>query len=129
MTKKLYSAAVAALIGLAMSCGQAGEDVLSLIADTNSEKIAGAFVQFNANGTPSAQKIDLIRDISPIINFTDGAASKEEWLAAKGLPENYDFILDPNGFGPNWKADETGGGGDLSRPKKGVPLKTSLALL
>jgi hypothetical protein len=115
MTKKLYSAAVAALIGLAMSCGQAGEDVLSLITDTNSnsEKIAGAFVQFNANGTPSAQKIDLIRDVSPIINFTDGTVAKEEWLANNSLPENYDFIADPNGLGPNWKAEETalGGGG------------------
>jgi hypothetical protein len=123
MTKKLYAAAAAALIGLAMSCGQAGENVLSLVNDTNNDPvpIAGAFAQFNAAGSDKVmQQIGLLMTVTPIVKFTDASMTKEDWLAAKNLPENYDFIADPEKFGPNWEAqapDTLGGGGALTETR------------
>jgi hypothetical protein len=111
MTKKLYAALTAALLGLAMSCGQAGEDIASMIQEINNgeTQVNSVFVQFNAGGaTPLTQKFDFFRTAGePVIKFTDETiSSKEEWLALKGK-DDYDFVKDLEKLGPNWR----GGGG------------------
>ncbi|MDR1362483.1 MAG: hypothetical protein LBJ35_00320 [Spirochaetaceae bacterium] len=110
MTKKLYAAVTAALLGLAMSCGEAGEDIAGLIQGINNgeTQATSVFVQFNGGaGKPAAQKFDFFRTAGePVITFTNPEiSSKEDWLALKEKT-GYDFVNDPEGLGPNW-----GGGG------------------
>ncbi|MDR1363193.1 MAG: hypothetical protein LBJ35_03995 [Spirochaetaceae bacterium] len=113
MNTKLYCAVTAALLGLAMSCGQGGEDALSLVTTSNQPAVVpGAFALFNGNGgSPASQKINLLKsgEITPVIEFANNL-TKEEWIASKGEAYlGYDFIADKEKLGPNWES--AGGGG------------------
>jgi hypothetical protein len=117
MNMRLYCAATAALLGLAMSCGQAGEDVLAMVQKVTNQPAAvpGAFALFNGNGgKPDSQKINLFvsGELIPVIEFTQAGMTKEQWLADKGYTETgYDFIADPDKLGPNRPQTFQGGGG------------------
>ncbi|MDR1363117.1 MAG: hypothetical protein LBJ35_03595 [Spirochaetaceae bacterium] len=109
MTKKLYAALTAALLGLAMSCGEAGEDIAGFIQGINETQANSVFVQFNAGGSDyPAQKFDFFRTTGePVITFADeNINSKEEWLAAFTTTGEYDFVKDSGKY-----MSKRGGGG------------------
>ncbi|MDR1363242.1 MAG: hypothetical protein LBJ35_04260 [Spirochaetaceae bacterium] len=124
MNKKFYAVLTAALIGLAMSCGSAGEDAINAIIGGGEMETAGVFARFNAGGAdPATQQVNLLRSTAPapVITFHDeNINSEEDWLLSKDLA-SYDFIADPGGYGPNKKTSDAGGGG-------GTPQEESVSV-
>ncbi|MDR0409002.1 MAG: hypothetical protein LBH18_01190 [Spirochaetaceae bacterium] len=113
MTKRIYGAALAALLGLAFaSCGEAGDDALSFVPgkDGTPEEAKGVYALFLTGG--ESQKVNMLysKELVPAIEFA-GGLSKEEWLAGHDFVDGYNFIDDPQKLGPKY----TGGGGIRSR--------------
>jgi hypothetical protein len=108
MTKRIYGAALAALLGLAFaSCGEAGDNALGFVQgkDGTPEEAKGVYALFLTGG--ESQKVNMLysKGLVPAIEFA-GGLSKEEWLAQHDF-DDYNFIDDPKKLGPKY----TGGGG------------------
>jgi hypothetical protein len=94
-----------AILGAGASCG--GESAGDILLSTTTEGITtnGVFALFTGGGgVPEAQevKLALVTEYSPEITFTQEGATESDWLSAHGM-ETYDFVKDPQKYGPNWE--------------------------